>query len=93
MAEQAEALTQLSRLLSDPGLRQTDTASVRRKIAASLPALADGLVAEAAASDDVLDHDSALAYLDRRIAFFGDLIGVAERATLWAELIRRIEEW
>jgi hypothetical protein len=93
MAEQAEALTQLSRLLADPALRQADAASLRRHIHASLPLLADGLVAEAAASDDVMDHDSALAYLDRRLAFFGGLIDAVDQASLRAELVRRIESW
>jgi hypothetical protein len=84
-----EALLQLARALGDEtvlvplGLSRRHLPSSldeaqRRKLQevldGHLPRLAEALLAEAVASDDVVDRPSALAYLEDRLHFLGQLL-------------------
>jgi hypothetical protein len=93
MASQPEALAQVSRLLADGRLRNASPAEVDAALEKGFDLFVEGLVAEAAASDDVSDRDSALAFLDDRLAFFEGLISAEQRARLREALQKRIETW
>lgn len=66
-------LTQLARIL-DLSSDGTDEAAVRAAVSTRPEDVAEGLFQEAAASDDVIDTESAREYLEARLAFLGDLI-------------------
>lgn len=57
MAEHAEALAQLARLLGDEELRYAPLAVAREAANSNLHRLAEALTAEAAANDDVYDRE------------------------------------
>ena len=90
-----EALAQLARLLGDESLRAATADEARRSIAVHLELLADGLAAEAAASDDVSDDASALSFLETRLRtfriFLADDPALASR--LWQALRAKINTW
>ena len=99
---QRERLLQLARLVGIDafterfGSAQTadpDPAALQALVDERLDALADALVAEAAASDDVLDKASARAYLDDRLTTLGDLLSDGQRAALRDAFAQRIEAW
>ena len=93
MSERAEALAQLSRLLGDASLRAAPDDALRRAVSSSLDRLADSLVAEAAASDDVFDRDSAQAYLDHRLAFLAAAVDDDQLNALQQAVTGRIAQW
>ncbi len=87
-------LTQLARLLGDGELHGggIDTARLRGLLGERLERLARGLLEEAVASDDVIDAASAEAYLEDRLAFFGELLSEEQRRRvreLYLEAVRR----
>ncbi len=90
--ERSEALTQLARLLSDERARES-AAAAAEAVERGLDRLADALTAEAAASDDVVDRESAMVYLDDRIAFFGPLLDETQRSRLRQALMERVATW
>ena len=93
MAEDPEALAQIARLLGDERLRTASAEDVRASVDARLEQLADGLLAEATASDDVIDRESALDFVNDRLRFFGTLLSDGQRTRLLEALRERIEAW
>ncbi|HXG42050.1 MAG TPA: hypothetical protein VNL95_04920 [Dehalococcoidia bacterium] len=89
MASEREALLQLARILGDEvvlvplGLSRRHLPAAleegqRRRLQAvldgQLPRLAEALLVEAVANDDVVDRASALAYLEDRLRSLGQLL-------------------
>jgi hypothetical protein len=93
VASDPEALAQIARLLSNNALRTSTSAEVRAAVSADIERLADGLVAEAAASDDVSDRDSALAFLEMRMRFLKGLLDDAAGTRLWQAVQAKIDAW
>ena len=93
MAPDQEAQAQIARLLGDLNLRTADPAAIRSAIERGIQALADGLLAEAAASDDVFDRETAGEFIADRLRFFGDLIGESQRTRLWQAVQAKIDTW
>ena len=93
MTERSEALTQLSRLTGDAGLRSATPDQAREILQKDFTRLLSGLVEEAAQSDDVFDRDSALVYIDERLRDLADLLGPDLRARLETAAREQIEKW
>jgi hypothetical protein len=93
MAERPEALVQIARLLGDDGLRHASDVEVAAAVEHGFSRLADALVDEAAASDDVIDRKSALVYLDDRLSFLGALLEEGQRGRLREALVERVAGW
>jgi hypothetical protein len=93
MAQDPEALAQLARLLGDERLRAARDAALDAAVDAHFDALVNGLVAEAAASDDVIDHASAVEFLDARIEYLASLLNDAQRSRLSQAVQAKIEAW
>ncbi len=93
MAEDPEALAQIARLLGVDGLRSASAEEVGRAVQTRLSLLVDGLLAEAAASDDVSDRESALAFLADRLRFLGPLLSADQRAQVWDALLTKVAAW
>jgi hypothetical protein len=93
MASDPEALTQLARLLQNDRLRAASIDEAQAAIDEKMPLLASGLLEEAAASDDVLDRESALEFIRSRLAYFGTLVRDDQRALLLDDIRSRIEAW
>jgi hypothetical protein len=93
MAEDPEALTQLSRLLADAGLRSAARDEIGRAVDGRFDLLVEGLLTEATASDDVADRDSALGFVRQRLERFGDLMSAEQRSRLIAAVQAKIEAW
>jgi hypothetical protein len=83
MLPRRERLVQLARLsgidafverFGSPQSAQPDAGELRAFVDEHVVALADGLVSEAAASDDITGQESAASYLDYRLATLGDLL-------------------
>lgn len=94
----SEARTQLARLTHQAGeatpvLTSMSLAEVHRFLDGRLPEVAAGLAAEAMASDDVQDAAAALAYLDDRLAFFGELLTASQRRRLQKAYQARTGDW
>jgi hypothetical protein len=93
MATDPEALAQLSRLLGEALPAAAPEADVQAAVESRFQRLVDGLVAEAAASDDVYDRDSAFEFVEARLP---DLRGwlSEQQATRLRDAVRgRIERW
>ena len=91
-------VTQLARLLGRPDLLSWDVesdggqrADLERAVEDGLERLVQGLLEEAAASDDVVDAASAGAFIEDRLAFLGDLLTEDQRRRL-REACRRVTE-
>lgn len=91
-----ERLLQLARLLGadafaerfgPPQEAEPDPAALHALIDERLDDIAHRLLEEAAASDDVIDADSAQTYLEDRLATLGDLL-TAEQAARLREAFR-----
>ena len=93
MAEHAEALAQLARLLDDDGLRVASLETARIAANLNLSRLAEALIAEAAASDDVFDRNSAVSYLESRLGFLSMVLNDSDGPILSADLNRRVVDW
>lgn len=70
-----------------------DTARLRAFLDERLERLARGLLEEAAASDDVVDAASAEAYLEDRLAFFGELLSQGQRSRLRELFMGTARRW
>ena len=66
-----------------------------RSIEAGFDLLVDGLLAEAAASDDVTDAESAVSFLDMRLRKFRTFLEFDPVLTprLWQALRAKIDAW
>ena len=93
MASDPEALAQLARLLGNNALRTSTDAEARAAASANLERLADGLVAEAAASDDVTDAETAREFLKARLNFFQALLDESTGTRLWQLIQDKIDAW
>ena len=93
MASDPEALAQIARLLGNNALRTSTETEVRAAAAADIERLADGLVGEAAASDDVTDQESALLFLRDRLHFLNGLLEDETGSRLWQAIQDKIETW
>jgi hypothetical protein len=93
VASNPEALAQLARLLGNNALRTSTEVEARAAASADLGRLADGLVAEAAASDDVTDEESAREFLSERLKFLKGLLDEASGTRLWQLIQDKIEAW
>ena len=91
--EDPEALAQLSRLLAEVDLRGASAVEAQAAVQRHLQRLADGLIAEAAASDDVFSRDSALEFLEARLSFFAALIADSDTNQLRQVLREKVEAW
>jgi hypothetical protein len=90
-----EALAQIARLLGDDSLRVAGIEEVRLRVAEGLDLLAEGLLAEAVASDDVTDVESALSFLEARLGTFRTFLDSdpALASRLWRVLQAKIGTW
>jgi hypothetical protein len=93
MADDPEARAQLARLLGDAGLRTASLPELQAAIEERFELLVDGLLAEALASDDVMDDASAVAFTAERLRFLGGLIGDDQCTRLLEALREKIEAW
>jgi hypothetical protein len=92
MAE-AESRAQLARLLGNETLRDADATHLAAASEAGFERLVDGLVDEAASSDDVSDRESALAFVESRLRTFEAILPDDLRTRLLAALRLKIEAW
>jgi hypothetical protein len=98
-------LAQLARLLGAEDLRAflsphgaseieaLDIGRLRAFLDERLERLARGLLEEAVASDDVVDAASAEAYLEDRLAFFGELLSEEQRGRLKELYLESVSRW
>jgi hypothetical protein len=102
MLPQRERLIQLARLSSNdafarrfgpPQSAGPDAEALRLFVGEHLESIADGLVSEAAASDDITDQESAQAYLDDRLATLGDLLTDDQAGRIRSMFSERTSNW
>jgi len=93
VASNPEALAQLARLLGNNALRTSTEIEARAAASAEIGRLAEGLVAEAAASDDVTDEESAREFLTARLNFLKGVLDEATGTRLWQLIQDKIEAW
>jgi hypothetical protein len=93
MAESHEALAQLARLLGDDSLRAGTSEAVQAAIDTNFGRLVYGLLGEAADSDDVTDRESALSFLESRLAFMENLLRPDQRKNLYEAVALRMDAW
>ena len=93
MATDPEALTQLSRLIGEPLSPTAAPAEVQRVLDDHLDTLKDGIIAEAATSDDVFDRESALEFVTARVDDLAKWLSEAQRSRLLAALRGKIDTW
>jgi hypothetical protein len=87
-----ERLTQLARLLGLPR-GAVDKQTAPQLVHDMTSTLAAALFEEAAASDDVVDVDSALDYLDARLEFLAPYIGAATADAVRKHANKRSSGW
>jgi hypothetical protein len=93
MATDPEALTQLSRLVGEAISPSATPAEVQRALDHHLDRLRDGIIEEAAASDDVFDRQSALDFVTARLDDLAKWLSDDQRARLITGLQSKIEAW
>lgn len=102
MLPQRERLLQLARLigieafskrLGPPQTAEPDSEALRALIDERLEEIAERLVEEAAASDDVIDQASAESYLEDRLRTLGNLLSQTQAARLRAVFRLRTADW
>jgi hypothetical protein len=93
MATDPETLTQLSRLVGEPISPTATPAEVQHALEDRLDTLTDGIVAEAAASDDVFDRESALDFVTARLQDLSKWLTDAQQARLLESLRGKIDTW
>lgn len=93
MAIDPEAQAQLARLLADESLRGASQDALSRAIDAYFQLLVDGIVAEAASSDDVFDRDSGLEFAVRRVENLSSVLTEEQQSRLRIAVRGKIEAW
>ncbi len=102
MIPRRESMVQLARLIGleqflerfgSPNTADPDAEGLAGLVGERLDAIASGLVAEAAASDDVIDGASAQVFLKDRLETLGELIGEKHQGTLAAACAERTNDW
>jgi hypothetical protein len=93
LATDPEALAQLSRLLGEALPPAASRPEARAAIERHFSRLVDGLVAEAAASDDVFDRDSGLEFIDARMRDLAAWLSDDQSSRLRAAVRGTIEAW
>ncbi len=102
MIPRREAMMQLARLVGLPnflerfGSPQTaepDAVELTALVEERIDEFANGLIAEAAAGDDVIDTASAREFLDDRLKTFRDLISEDQKRTLRATFAESTKDW
>ena len=93
MAEEPEARTQIARLLQDERLRNATPAEIQSGVESGIDRLAEGIVAEAAASDDVSDRQSAVAFIDARLEFLGSLMTDTQKQRIREAVEEKVKSW
>ena len=93
MAENPEAHAQIARLLAEPRLRNASIEDVQSAVDSAFDRLVLGLVAEAGASDDVMDRESALAFMHDRLLFLQSLLRDDQRRLLLEALAEKVASW
>jgi hypothetical protein len=93
MASDPEAQAQLARLLRDDSLRVATEESVAKAVDDGFDVLVEGIVAEAAASDDVLDQETAAGFVRLRIESLKGVLTGGQSARLKAAVLDKIASW
>ena len=93
MAVDPEALAQIARLLADESLRVAPDDTLIAAIDTHFERLIDGVVAEAAASDDVFDRDSGLEFARKRVEYLSSAMNDEQQARLLEGVRGKIEAW
>ncbi len=97
-----ERLVQLARLagldvfsqrFGSPQTAAPEAGALASLVGERLDQIAQGLIEEAAASDDVIDAASAQAYLDDRLRTFGDLFTAENSTAIRAAFQAATEGW
>jgi hypothetical protein len=97
-----ERILQLARLIGadafterfgPPQTASPERDALRSLVDERLDAVAEGLVAEAAASDDVTGIESARSYLEDRIETLGDLLSEQQAERIRAAFAERTKGW
>ena len=97
-----ERLVQLARLIGrdafaekfgPPQTARPDSGELSGLVTGRLDQIAQGLIDEAAASDDVIDAASAQAYVDDRLQTLGDLLTAEQSAALRATFSDATAGW
>jgi hypothetical protein len=84
-------LTQLARILGIPN--ESDEAAVQAAASASPELLAGALFREAADSDDVIDLESAVAYMEARMEYLHPLVPEPAKSAVRREFHQRLKAW
>jgi hypothetical protein len=93
MSSDPEATVQLARLLGQPRLREATPDDMHTAVDAHFQTLVAGIVAEASASDDVFDRESALAFVVARVEFLSPLLRNDQRLQLLESLSSQVAAW
>jgi hypothetical protein len=93
MAGDPEARTQIARLLRDERLRNAAPGELAAAVDSGIEMLAEGIVAEASASDDVSDRESAIAFIDARLAFLESLVSNEQKQRIRKAIEDRLKSW
>jgi hypothetical protein len=93
MAVDPEAQAQLARLLADESLRVAAQDELARAIDDGFERLIDGVVAEAAASDDVFDRESGLEFAVKRVDNLSSALTHEQQSRLLDAVRGKIEAW
>ena len=93
MATDPEALAQLSRLLGEALPPAASHDQVQAAVERHFDRLVDGLLAEAAASDDVFDRDSAFEFVDARLSDLAAWLSPEQAPRLRSAVRGKIEAW
>ncbi len=102
MIPRRESMMQLARLIGlehflerfgSPQTAEPDAESLAGLVEERLDAIANGLVAEAAASDDVIDRVSAQDFFEDRLETLGELIGEEHQRALSTAFAESTKDW
>jgi hypothetical protein len=93
MAIDPEAQAQLARLLADESLRGASRDALGAAIDRRFDRLIEGIVAEAAASDDVFDRESGLEFAGKRVEYLSSVLNDEQQARLLEGVRGKIEAW
>ena len=93
MATDPESLTQLSRLVGESLSSSAMPAEVQHVLEERLDILTDGILTEAAASDDVFDRDSAIEFVTARLDELAKWLNESQRVRLLEAARGKIDTW